>query len=196
MSGQLESTIPNKTQQHLEWNRICEALSQRCKGDLAKERALTLKPFKQLRRAQRQIQKVDEARSALDAEHIPPLSQMVDLTSSINRSKRGGVLSPEEIKLIGQMIDVSTQTLKFFEEHKFDYPVLHDLSVGLIAKPSLVTEIRTSFNAQGEVSDFASGELAELRRRVESMHGQLKDRIDGILKDDLNSKRVSISLKS
>lgn len=184
MSGQLESTIPHKTQQHLEWNRLCEALAFRCKGEPAKERALTLQPYKNFRQAQKQLHKVDEARSALDAEHSPPLSQMVDLSESINRAQRGGVLAPEEIQMIGQMIDMSTQTLKFFTEHELEYPTLNDLSVGLISKQGLVVEIRSSFNTQGEISDFASGNLSELRSRVEAMHGQLKDRIDGLLKDD------------
>lgn len=184
MTMPLESNIPFKTQRHLEWERLCEALAQRCKGEPAQERALALQALPSLRSAQKRVQSVDEARSALDADHCPPLSSMSDLSASINRAQRGGVLASDELQALGSLLDASTETLKFFNQHNDLYPLLSDLSVGLLSKRDLVVEIRSSFDATGEVSDFASGELSELRRRVEAMHGQLKDRIDGILSDE------------
>ena len=184
MTKHSESNIPFKTQRHLEWERLCEALALRCKGEPAQKQAIELQPFSSLRVAQKRIHSVDEARSALDADHCPPLSTMSDLSASINRAQRGGVLAPNELQALGSLLNSSTLTLKFFNQHNELYPILSDLSVGLLSKSDLVMEIRSSFDTQGEVSDFASGELSELRRRVDSMHGQLKGKIDGILSDE------------
>ena len=67
MTKHLESNIPFKTQRHLEWERLCEALALRCKGEPAQEQAIELQPLSSLRAAQKRIHSVDEARSALDA---------------------------------------------------------------------------------------------------------------------------------
>ena len=184
MSDYSNATIPHKTHLHLEWMRVCEALAERCRGNPTKEKALSLKPLATLRNAEKQLQKVDEARSALDADHHPPLGNLVDLTSSLSRIKRGGILGPDELLALGRLLEISTQTHKFFSRFTEEYPELVDLGTTLLARQDLVVEIQSSFNDQGEVSDFASGELAELRRRVHTMHGQLKDRIDGLLHDE------------
>ncbi len=184
MTRHIEAKIPYKTQQHLEWQRLCFALAERCRGEPAKERALSLEPHQIMRTALKQLERVDEARGALDAEMTPPLSALEDLSAMILRTQRGGVLAPEELSALGRMIDSSTRSKKFLTSLESEYPELFEIGIGLISKPSLAAEIQSSFNAQGQVSDFASGDLAELRRRVDSMHGQLKDRIDGLLKDE------------
>ena len=51
MTKHSESNIPFKTQRHLEWERLCEALALRCKGEPAQKQAIELQPFSSLRAA-------------------------------------------------------------------------------------------------------------------------------------------------
>ena len=184
MDTQSEAKIPFKTQQHLEWSRLCEALADRCRGEPARSIALNLGPMNRMRDALKRLERVDEARSALDGDLVPPLNAMQDLSATIQRAQRGGILSPEELSALGRMLDSATQSKRFLSRLENELPLLHEIGIGLLSKPDLVVEIQSSFDHEGRVSDFASGELAELRRRVDSMHGQLKERIDGLLRDE------------
>ena len=184
MSRKTEAIIPYKTREHLEWFTLCQSLAERCRGEPAQERALQLAPASSMRETSRRLARVDEARLLLDQGERAPLGQPRDLSHSISRAKRGGVLSPEELIGIGQLVTSAVETAKFLKRFEDDLPELSDLRVGLTERRDLAAEIRNSFDDRGEVSDFASGDLGELRSKVRSMHNQLKDRVDHLLGDE------------
>lgn len=184
MSRQTEATIPHKTKLHLQWSELCEALAERCRGEPAKLMAHQLEPAASMREARRRLTLVDEARALLDQDQRPPLGQPVSLSEALIRAGRGGVLNPEELIMIGNQVNNAVEMARFLKMYEKDYPALGDLAVGLTERRDLSAEIRNSFDAHGEVSDLASGDLGELRGRVRAMHGQLKERVDHLLKDE------------
>ena len=173
MSRTFKATIPHKTQRHLEWSRLCEALAERCRGEPAQQRAFDLSVAP--RCAQRANSGyIDEARALLDADERPPLGQPSDLSSSLSRAKRGGVLAPESLVRLAGLINNSVESARFFKRHAEAYPELSDLAVGLFERRDIASDIQGCFDSDGEVSDFASGDLQETRQRVRAMQGQLK----------------------
>ena len=184
MSPQFKATIPHKTRRHLEWLRLCEALAERCRGEPAQERAIKLSVASSMRAARKQLQHIDEARALLDADERPPLGQPVDLSAALARAQRGGVLTSESLCQIAALISNSVDSVRFFKRHDETYPELADLAVGLTERRDVASDIQGCFDTEGGVSDFASGDLREMRQRVRAMQGQLKERVEGLLKDE------------
>jgi DNA mismatch repair protein MutS2 len=137
-----------------------------------------------MRDARKQLQYIDEARALLDDGERPPIGQPVDLTSAFARAQRGGVLTSESLCQIAALINNSADCAKFFKRCQDDYPELTDLGVGLTERRDLASDIQGCFDAEGGISDFASGDLRETRQRVRAMKGQLKERVEGLLKDE------------
>ena len=183
--GKAQVNVPLKTLRHLEWGAVLEALAERCRGPVAEERALSLELTCDERTLRLELQRVDEARALLDEGHSPPLGQPVDVSDLVKRAQRGGVLDVDALSHIGASLEAAHKTRRFFKPLSERYPALDDLAVGLADLQSISREISASVTPQGELSDLASGELGELRRKVETLDVQLKERVSTLTHDEL-----------
>jgi len=184
MSPKHSVFVPAKTLRHLEWEALLRQLSERCRGPVAASLALELPLSRDERALRLQLERLDEARGLLDEGRSPPLGQPTDITPLISRAQRGGVLDVEGLVMIGACLEATHNARRFFNALGEAYPALADLSVGLADLQSISREIQSSVTPQGELSDLASGELGELRRKVESLDSQLKERVGGLLRDE------------
>ena len=184
MSKPLPVHAPLKTLRHLEWGALLQQLSERCRGPVAAERALQLSPTRDERALRLQFERLDEARSLLDQGLSPPLGQPIDVSAFVHRAQRGGVLDVEALTSISATLEAVHNMRRYLSPLSTRAPALSDLGVGLADLQSIAREIRSSVTPQGELSDLASGELGELRRRVESLDVQLKERVGSLLRDE------------
>lgn len=184
MSTKFTVHTPPKTLRHLEWGSLLQHLSDRCRGPVAAEKALELEVIRDERTLRLIFERLDEARSLLDQGHTPPLGQPIDISPFVLRARRGGVLDIEALVNIRSILEATHHMRRYFASFKESHPALTDLSVGLADLQSIAREIQSSITPQGELSDFASGELGELRRKVDTLDLQLKERVGSLLKDE------------
>lgn len=184
MSTQHTVHAPLKTLSHLEWEPLLQQLAERCRGPVAAERALQLTPTRDERALRLTFERLDEARALLDQGLSPPLGQPSDVSPFIQRAQRGGVLDVESLVSVGATLEATHNMRRYLAPLTERYPALSDLGVGLADLQSIAREIQSSVTPQGELSDLASGELGELRRKVETLDVQLKERVGSLLRDE------------
>ena len=167
-----------KTQAHLEWPRICDALAEECHSSIAQARAQKLHPLDSRDAIDRALRQVTEARALWDSGARLPLGHPQDVFDAVALAIRGGTLDPEELVAIGVVMESSSRCRKFLETLDGDSSSLTGFTEQLGETPDLVHEMRVCFNERGELSNQASGELADLRMRVDGLHAQLKETVE------------------
>ena len=175
--------IPPKTLRHLEWASILRRFSEHCRGDASRARALSWELTADEVQVRARLQRVDEARSLLDQGASPPIGQPISISSHLLRASRGGVLDPEALRDVGLSLEASYRTKRFLKEFDESHLALSDITERLIDRQSLAQEILMAFDPSGELNNNASGELGQLRQRVDQLHSQLKDQVHTLLSE-------------
>ncbi|MBQ5860315.1 MAG: endonuclease MutS2, partial [Selenomonadales bacterium] len=105
-----------------------------------------------------------------------------DIRSSVTRAGLGSVLMPDEFLAIRSTLYAARRLKRFFGETALDLPRLRELALGITMFQKIEDKIEGAISEQGAVRDDASVELMRIRRDLKSFQGQIKDRLEGILK--------------
>ena len=175
--------VPLKTQQHLEWDRIRQALAELCRSRMAQHIALDTLPLTERAQLSARLQLTSEARTLYDTGQRPPLGRLPDVAALLTIASRGGVLTPDDLIAVSHVVEASGRCFYFLDEILTEAPSLAAMTENLVVLPDLEAELRSCFNERGELSNGASGELYELRHRVDNLHVQLKDTVQNLVSD-------------
>ena len=173
-----------KAQNHLDWDRIREALAQFCRSGMAYDRAMTLVPADNRQALAKTMQETTEARTLFDRGVRLPIGQPLDVREPLRLAARGSILDGDALGAIGEVLDASARCKSHLEPMIHEAPGLARYAEKMVDLPDLSAELQRCFNDRGEVSNAASGELYDLRFKVDSLHTQLKDIVQGLATDE------------
>ncbi|MEE2755308.1 MAG: endonuclease MutS2 [Myxococcota bacterium] len=179
----MSTTITQKSQTHLDWNRIREAIADRCRTPLAYDRARSLLPLSSRVEISESLALTSEARRLFDQGYRLPIGQPGDVRPAARLAARGGTLSPDELVAIGAVLESIRRCRRQLLEIGESAPLMFNFVADLVEQADLEAELRICFNDRGELSEHASGDLYDLRNRVETLHSQLKDTVHGLVND-------------
>ncbi len=179
----MKPIVPKKTLRHLEWARLLEHLSDLCSGEVAAKAALELDFEENLQKVKYSQRLTSEARDLIDGGAPPMLGQPPRIAAYLGAAARGSVLEAGELRLIGVHLETAALLRQYFTPIMDRVPALASIAGDLASLPTLGRTLLDAFDETGEISDFASGDLGELRQRVTSCHEQLKSRIGSMLED-------------
>ncbi|MEE2785758.1 MAG: endonuclease MutS2 [Myxococcota bacterium] len=174
-------TVHPQTFGHLEWSEIQQTLANFCQGPIAAERAQQLRPYPAPSVVAAYQAKTSEARALLDAGYTLPVHGVPDVQICLSRAERGGTLDGEELLAIGHIIEGAARCSGYLASLRERCPTLAEVADGIQPIPELGREILDSFDSRGDVANSASGELYDLRQRVNVLHDQLKDMVTNIV---------------
>jgi DNA mismatch repair protein MutS2 len=192
----LRDPCPRKTRSDLEYDRVLDALAERCISEMGKALARTL-PFAATRDETRRL--LDEAREATDllvaGEPLPTVG-LGDVSGAIGRVGAAGVLAPTEIRAIGKALEAARGLRRFLAARRSRAPALHAACSTDPTLDNLADELARAFDPDGSLADRASPRLLELRsefhaarRRMLSRLEDLMSRYEGILQDRFVTER-------
>ena len=187
---------PAKTRADLEWERVLDALAERCAGPLGRGLAVAL-PFAATRdEARALLAQAAEARQKLDEGRPLPTGEVDDVSEAIERARVGGVLSPAELRAVGKLLGAARALRRFLATRRAELPALFDACSTDPTLDVLADEIAGSFEADGTLSDRASPRLRELRgewhaarQRMLSRMEELMRRHEAVLQDRYVTER-------
>ncbi len=129
------------------------------------------------------LAETSEARALLEDAGPPPLGGLSDLTATLRRLGKRGVLSVHELQDLASTLSAFHAVRHFFSRRSEEAPRLSAIAGAIIELRDLETDIRFSFDDAGEVRDAVSPVLADARGRVRQVSGELQRRVAAFLKD-------------
>ena len=159
-------SVSQKTLDRLEWPEVVERLRRlartprgriRCEADdsLFEE---------ELSEARARLAETSEARAILDAGSLPPLDGVRDQARVLGRLRKEGMLTGEELLGLRSTLGAIHETSRFLLGRAEEAPLLADWANCLLDHSELEAEIDAALEADGEVRDSASPDLATARR--------------------------------
>ena len=167
--------------ERLEFNTIKSHLEEYALSNLAKRMIRDLAPSPDFERVRLLLEETDEARR-LSAEmgggH--PLVGLHDITESLDRVAKGGVLHPEDLLQIADVQRGASKVRKYMKHKLAVAPALASYANSLTETPDLVLEISRSV-AGSELSDHASVALAKIRSQMATLNERIKNALQAIV---------------
>jgi DNA mismatch repair protein MutS2 len=173
--------LNEKVLQKLEFHRIIDLLVKQCSSQLGKEKALCLKPSTDLDTVNLGLAETSEAKEILRLFPGFSLGGIRDIRNPLRRAEMGGIIEPQEFLQIFDTLAASRRIKGFFEKEGKKYRILSSYATDLCVLPGLEQKIKKTVSPEGEVSDNASEELGRIRRKLRSLQGKAKEKLEAMI---------------
>ncbi len=175
--------IAKKTQQHLQWSAVLDALSQLCQSDAGVQKALVLDFAQDLDSLNLRQTRTSEARQLLE-DGIPiSVGQLYDVRDDARRAQRGSQMDPESLVATGRLLETTRRTIDVLQ-HTTSAPQLQNLCSTLYADIRLEHELVDVFDENLELMNHASPKLRKLRQQADDFRSNLKRTLNQYLSDE------------
>lgn len=185
-------SVTQKTLERLEWSQILERLGKHLRTPGARARlqpgpdeAVSTGLFEPTEEGVRGrlAETAEAAALRADGEH-PPIGEIQPVDAALARARKGGTLSPRELLDVAGALATIRATRRFLAARGETAPGLSERARGLGEAPAFEADVERCIDPGGEVRDEASDALALARRTARELAGEIKARIDRILKSE------------
>ncbi len=171
--------MEEKTLKTLEFDKICEMLSELCVNDDAKVMALNLLPQNDSVLIKKLLRDTDNAVISICKFGAPPIAKVLPVSASLKRADIGGSLSAGELLNIAAVLKC-TNRLKKYAKNCDNQP--EGLFEDLVECPEIETQISNAIISEDEISDNASIELSNIRRKIRRAGDKIKDTLNNMVR--------------
>ncbi|MDF2540416.1 MAG: mismatch repair protein MutS domain protein [Herbinix sp.] len=171
----------NKSMNTLEFDHIRNMLKDTACSEEAKQKLLELSPFLSLREVITRIIETTQARKVLDSLGMPPIPAMKELAKILELAEKDAMLIPEQLTQVGQFIASCNRMKSYLKRAEFlgvDIAYYGDAFQDL---SGLQNEINQAIR-NNEVDDLATGELKDIRRKIEIINNDIKIKLENLLR--------------
>lgn len=181
------SELYQKSLLKLEINQVLELLSA-CAGSAeGKATCLSLTPTSDLQDVQVLLSETSAAYNLSTRKGYPKFSEVSDITVSLDRADRGGVLQPKELLAIAGLLRCTRNTKEYINDDEPE-TVLTPLFQMLTPVKYLEDRISGVILTEEEIADTASPALADIRRHMRIQSAKIKDSLQKIIGSPAYSK--------
>ncbi|MDD3268409.1 MAG: DNA mismatch repair protein MutS [Syntrophomonadaceae bacterium] len=177
----------------LEYDKLKEILKGYAISAKAGLRLEELQPSTELTVIKRWLLETTEARHILDINSSVPLSALENIDGIMNKSGKDGVLNPDELIAIKELLVCVKKLKKFMNSLQTVAPTISPYAWSMFELPDLYEEIdRCILN--GSISDRATPELGRIRKRMVVADERVKHKLNSILSSSIYSSIIRESL--
>ncbi len=171
----------DKNYKTLELDLILSKLADECALEDARQLALSLKPTGDIKDVQRLLCQTEDAFSLLARFGAPSFSGLKNVNNALHRAAAGGCLNA------GELLDIaftlrSMRTLDEWHSHCAGVKTSLDYFFeGITVNKYLENKIFTCIISAEEISDKASPELADIRRKIRSKENSVREKLEAMI---------------
>ncbi len=190
--------IDSKTLLDLEFPTVLEQTANFCITSMGKEAVLALLPFNSDAEILPALNRVKEYKASIHSDAPIPNHGFDEIIRELHLLDiENSVLEISGFRKMGTIIETTGSLIKFFKKYEEFYVELNAISNDIDFKQHISEEIKAIINKYGEVKDDASTQLAAIRRRLNSVKGQINSSFNKALsacssKDYLDEIRESV----
>lgn len=165
----------------LELPIILEKLAQFAVSNPAKTTILKLHPLYDRAGILHRLREVDEARLIINQHRSLPLNTMEQLEKALAQLEKEPILTPAMLDAIASFLEDATKLKFALNRHLEECPTVASYGNSINPLQALKEAIRTAIYGD-QIQDQASSLLARLRKKITTTEGQIKDKLQGIMK--------------
>lgn len=171
----------DKNLKALELDRVLEMLAREATCDDAKELALKLKPVNDIDEAQLLLSQTEDAYSLLARFGAPSFSGLKNVNNALSRAAAGGELNTSELLAIAGTLRAVRSLYEWYGHFSSVRTNLDFFFGGITVNKYLEAKIFSVIISEDEISDKASDELFEIRRKKRAKANSIREKLDGII---------------
>ena len=160
------SELFEKSIRTLELPAVLEKLAAKAVSQAAKDRCLKLTPSTDVEEVLRLLDETDAAKERLGLHGSPSFSGVKDVSAALTRADHGGMLNTRELLDIAGVLTASRRVSDYDAQRQGEETVLDRLFTSLHTNKYLEEQIRSAILDEETIADTASGELADIRRKM------------------------------
>ena len=173
----------NKYYKKLELDKILELLANETVSDFCREKALKIAPARDFDTIKQELQKTDDAFTLSAKFGTPHFRKIPEISASLKRAETGSSLSFRELLDAAKVLRETAVLCDWFSQCENMENSLAEYFRGLTPIKPLEQRISESIVSEEEMSDAASAELASIRKRITRQGLQIREQLDGMLKN-------------
>jgi DNA mismatch repair protein MutS2 len=166
----------------LEFDHVRDRLADFACSSAAKEACRALAPHSERSEAEHALEAAWQCFRLLEEQGSVPLSEFPDIRFSLRTAAReGAVLEGKSLVEVRTVLAAVEGMRAFLRKHAKPFPALAQLPDGLVPLPALHQTLTRALDENGDVSDDAGDELAEVRRTIRQLRAKLTRRLEDLL---------------
>jgi len=172
----------------LEFPKILEMLAALAVTDPGREAARALMPSGDAATVRRWQAETEEATTIMAYTGGNPMAYFTDVRPFLKLAKAGGTLSPKALLQVADALKASRTVRGALVTDREDTPYLTEMGSRLATNRSLEEEIFDAIISEDEISDHASPELYDIRRKMRTLNDRVRDKLNGIIRSSTMQK--------
>ncbi|MBQ3115270.1 MAG: endonuclease MutS2 [Clostridia bacterium] len=161
----------------LEFNKITEMLRNEASFDMSKNLALNLVPFETYDDAVFANQMLKSAVYFINKKGSPSVSGFKDISMSLKRIEKGGLLSISELLSVGTALKIAENVISYFDEECI-FSCYYDK---VLCDKNVRAAIFNAIESEDRIADSASAELAGIRKKINDTHAKIREHLNSII---------------
>lgn len=178
----------------LELDKILQMLSDTARSADAKEIALTINPQSDFFEVKRLLDETEAAYIFIAKFGAPGFSGLQNVNNAVTRAAAGATLSAGELLKVAQTIKTVREITVWHEKCAGMETALDDLFHSLYPNKYLEERITNAILSETEISDNASADLKEIRRKMRRLENKIREQLDSMIHSGHYSKFLRESI--
>lgn len=182
----------------LEYSKILNILAENCITNIGKNIALNLRPKNNKDVVFSLLKETSEATSLIYKKHQPPFIEIADISYIIKNLESNGVLNAKSLLDVAKILDLADNLKTYYisdnEERTVLFPILENYFSCLYTNLSVQSEIEKCILDEFNISDNASKELENIRRKQKNLEESIKNKLNSFIHSASYSKYIQESV--
>lgn len=173
--------ISKKTARVLEFNIILERLAAKAVSYAGRNAALALMPQTDKEKVLRLMEETCEGETVLLGKTNYPLMSFDDITAELKRTKTGASLNTAELLRVNTVFKAAKKA-KDSLAHEENITHLKNMAQNLYYDARVMNDIERCIVAENEISDAASPELYNIRRKIKKENEFIREKLSSVIR--------------
>jgi DNA mismatch repair protein MutS2 len=186
--------MDEKTLVMLEFPKILERLAGYTSFSASGELARALCPTTDLAEARMRQAQTSEARRLLSIDADVSVGGANDVRPQVDLAEHGAMLEPFDLLAIKTTLVAARTIARTLDRLQDQFPIMGGLAARLPSPPGLVDAISRSISERGDILDFASEKLANIRHDLKIAHERLMTKLERIINDPRSAPMLQEAL--
>ena len=184
-------SLSEKSLKILELPAVLELLAAEAVSETATETARTLRPYSDIHTVQMNISETTGAKNMMVLRQSPPFSGVKDIRGSVKRADMGGALNTRELLDVAELLRAAAASISYWsKDRETEKTAIDYLFAALYSNKQLENKISAAIISEEEISDNASGELADIRRHMRLAGEKIRQALNKIISSPAYSKAL------
>ena len=168
-------------EKQIEFDKIKELWKNLCVTDKAKEQIDKISFYLSERELRKQLKNTTDSRTMLEKLGMPPLPNVEEIKEILMAAEKGDCLTPFQLERVEKMLAAVRRLRDYLKRGKIYENAIAYYDENLDAAEDLREEISRQIRG-GEVDDYASKELFQIRNQIVKCEEQMKQKAEQILR--------------